>query len=151
MNRMQHIIPSGIVALVGIWVAYVSYTQTPAEAFLFPRLIATVFVILALWTFGKAVLGLSKVGSGVSVAMFRNLVPGLLVMVVYVFWAAKGLGFYTGTAIAFFVALSLYDPAPHGAVKSWVKRLVITAGFIAVMYALFAVVLKVWTPKEVLF
>ncbi|NKB29587.1 MAG: tripartite tricarboxylate transporter TctB family protein [Rhodobacteraceae bacterium] len=151
MNRMQHIIPSGIVALVGIWVAYVSYTQTPAEAFLFPRLIATVFVILALWTFGKAVLGLSKVGSGVSVAMCRNLVPGLLVMVVYVFWAAKGLGFYTGTAIAFFVALSLYDPAPHGAVKSWVKRLVITVGFIAVMYALFAVVLKVWTPKEVLF
>ena len=151
MNRAQHIIPSGIIAFVGIWVAYVSYTQTPSEAFLFPRLISTVFVILALWTFGKAVLGLSKVGLGVSMSMFTNLLPGLLVMVVYVFWAAKGLGFYTGTALAFFVALSLYDPAPHSEVKSWIKRLTITAGFIAVMYLLFALVLKVWTPKEILF
>jgi hypothetical protein len=151
MSRLQHIIPSGIIALVGIWVAYISYTQEPAAAFLFPRLIATVFVVLALWTFGKALLGLSKTGQGISWDIMRNLVPGLIVMVVYIFWAAKGLGFYTGTAIAFFIALSIYDPAPHGELKSWIKRIAITAGFIAVMYGLFAMVLKVWTPKEIFF
>jgi hypothetical protein len=56
LPRLQHIIGSGIVAAVGATVCYISYTQTPSEAFLFPRLIATVFVVLAMWTFIKACL-----------------------------------------------------------------------------------------------
>lgn len=151
MSRLQQILPSGLIALVGLWVAYVSYTQQPAEAFLFPRLISTVFVILALWTLGRALLGLQKSGDGVSPEMIRNLAPGLIVALVYIFWAAKGLGFYTATTIAFFILLTLYDPAPHSEAKSWVKRVIITAGFIAVMYGLFALLLKVYTPREVLF
>lgn len=151
MNKSQHIVPSGIVFAVGIYVTYVSYTQQPAAAFLFPRLIATLFVVLAGWTFGKACLGLSRVGSGISMQMFTNLLPGLIVAAVYIFWAAKTLGFYTATTIAFFVVLSIYDPAPHSDGKSWVKRVVTTAGFLAVMYGLFGLLLKVYTPKEILF
>lgn len=151
MNKSQHIVPSGIVFAVGIYVTYVSYTQQPAAAFLFPRLIATLFVALAGWTFGKACLGLSRVGSGISMQMFTNLLPGLIVAAVYIFWAAKTLGFYTATTIAFFVVLSIYDPAPHSEGKSWVKRVVTTAGFLAVMYGLFGLLLKVYTPKEILF
>jgi len=151
MSRLQQILPSGLIAMVGLWVAYISYTQQPAEAFLFPRLVATVFVVLALWTLGRAVLGLQKTGQGVSWEMIRNLIPGLAVALIYVFWAAKGLGFYTATTIAFFILLSLYDPAPHAAVKTWVKRVIITACFMAVMYGLFALLLKVWTPREVFF
>lgn len=151
MNKSQHIVPSGIVFAVGIYVTYVSYTQQPAAAFLFPRLIATLFIVLAGWTFGKACLGLSRVGSGISMQMFTNLLPGLIVAAVYIFWAAKTLGFYTATTIAFFVVLSIYDPAPHSEGKSWVKRVVTTAGFLAVMYGLFGLLLKVYTPKEILF
>ncbi len=151
MNRAQHIIPSGLVFAVGCWVAWVSFTQEPAQAFLFPRLIASVFVVLAAWTFVKALLGWSKVGAGVSGRMMINLAPGLLVSLIYVFWAAKGLGFYTATALAFFALLSLYDPAPHNVPKSWIKRVIITAGFIAVMYVVFGLVLKVYTPREILF
>ena len=54
LPRLQHIIGSGIVAAVGVAVCYIGYTQSPSEAFLFPRLISTVFVVLALWTFVKA-------------------------------------------------------------------------------------------------
>lgn len=151
MSRMQHIIPSGIIALVGIWVAWISYTQQPSEAFLFPRLISTVFVILALWTFIKALLGWSKVGYGISLQMVRNLAPGLMVALIYIFWAAKTFGFYTATTVAFFILLALYDPAPHGQAKSWIKRAVITAIFMGVMYGLFALLLKVYTPREILF
>ncbi|WP_372572750.1 tripartite tricarboxylate transporter TctB family protein [Ruegeria jejuensis] len=151
MNRSQHVFGSGIVFAIGLWVTWVSYTQQPAEAFLFPRLIASVFVVLAGWTFGKAVLGLSKVGTGVSRTMFVNLLPGLVVMLIYVFWAAKTLGFYTATVIAFFILLSLYDPAPHAEAKSWIKRAIITVVFVAVMYGLFAMLLNVYTPKEILF
>ncbi len=151
LPRTQHIIASGIVAAVGIWVTYVSFTQQPAEAFLFPKLISSVFVVLALWTFGKAVLGKTKVGNGLSGASMARLLPGLIVMLIYIFWAAKSFGFYTATTVAFFILLSLYDPAPHGEAKSWIKRVLITAGFMAIMYGLFALLLKVYTPREVLF
>ena len=151
LPRVQHIIGSGVVAVVGVTVTYISYTAQPAEAFLFPRLISSVFVVLALWTFAKACLGWTKVGEGLSARQMLNLAPGLAVALVYIFWAAKGLGFYTATAGAFFILLSLYDPAPHGAMKTWIKRAVITAVFSAVMYLLFAQLLNVFTPREVLF
>jgi hypothetical protein len=151
LPRSQHIIASGLIAAVGLTVCTISYTQEPAAAFLFPRLISSVFAVLAVWTFGKALMGRTKVGAGLSRMDMRNLVPGLVVLLVYVFWAAKGLGFYTATTIAFFILLSLYDPAPHGALKSWVKRAMITAGFMVVMYGLFAMLLSVFTPREILF
>lgn len=151
MSRTQHIIPSGIIFAIGCWIAWVSYTQQPADAFLFPRLISTAFVALAGWTFVKALLGWSKIGSGITRRMAVNLAPGLLGALVYVFWLAKSLGFYTATALAFFALLSLYDPAPHNEVKSWIKRAIITACFIAVMYAVFGLLLKVYTPREILF
>ncbi|WP_195819072.1 tripartite tricarboxylate transporter TctB family protein [Roseobacter sp. MH60115] len=151
LPRLQHIIGSGIVAAVGIWVAFVSYTQQPSEAFLFPRLISSVFVVLALWTFAKACLGWTKVGGGISVRQFTNLLPGLIIALIYIFWAAKGLGFYTATTLAFFILLSLYDPAPHDAVRSWLRRILITAIFMVVIYGLFAKLLTVYTPREVFF
>ena len=151
LPRNQHIAASGLIAAIGLAVAYISFTQEPAEAFLFPRLISSVFAVLAIWTFLKAVLGRTKVGNGLSGEAMKNLAPGLIVMVIYVFWAAKGLGFYTATAIAFFILLSLYDPAPHGEIKSWGKRVLITAGFMVVIYGLFAQLLYVFTPREIFF
>ncbi len=151
MKRAQHIVPSGLIAAVGLWVCWISFTQEPADAFLFPRLISICFTAFALWTFGKAVLGLSKVGAGISMKMLAALLPGLAVMCVYVFWAAKSLGFYTATTIAFFLLLSMYDPASHREPKVWIRRVTITAGFMVVMYGLFAMLLKVFTPREVFF
>ncbi|WP_299045423.1 tripartite tricarboxylate transporter TctB family protein [uncultured Tateyamaria sp.] len=151
LPRIQHICASGIVALVGLAVAWISYTQEPADAFVFPRLISTVFVVLALWTFGKALMGRTKVGNGLSLDATARIAPGLLVALIYIFWAARGLGFYTASTITFFVLLSLYDPAPHTQVRSWIKRALITAGFLAVMYGLFAMLLGVFTPREILF
>ena len=151
LNRVQHSVSSGVVALIGLWVCWVSFTQQPSEAFLFPRMISTVFVLLALWTFAKAVLGWSKVGTGIDAKHFTNMLPGLLIALIYVFWAAKGLGFYTSTSMAFFILLSLYDPASHTEIRTWVKRLIITAVFMVVMYGLFAKLLKVYTPREIFF
>lgn len=149
LPRAQHILASAIIAEVGLAVAYISYTQEPAEAFVFPRLISTVFAVLAVWTFAKACMGRTKVGQGVSTDEMWNLMPGLFVLLNYVFWAANALGFYTATTIAVFLLLSLYDPAPNSEPKTWIKRVLITAGFMAVMYGLFAVLLNVFTPREI--
>lgn len=151
LPRNQHIVASGLIAAVGVSIAYISFTQAPADAFIFPRLISSVFAVLAIWTFVKAILGRTKVGNGISFDAMRNMLPGLIVTIIYVYWAAKALGFYTATAIAFFILLSLYDPAPHSEMKSWGKRLLITAGFMAVMYGLFAQLLNVFTPREIFF
>jgi magnesium-transporting ATPase (P-type) len=151
LPRLQHIAASGGIAVVGIWVAWISYTQQPSEAFLFPRLISSVFVVLAVWTFIKAILGWTKVGHGLSRRELAWLAPGLIVALIYIFWAAKGLGFYTAGTIAFFILLSFYDPAPHNEPKTWIKRALITAGFLLVMYGLFALLLRVYTPREILF
>ena len=151
LPRNQHVIASGLVATVGVWVAYVSYTAEPAAAFRFPRIISAVFLVLALWTFGKALLGRTKVGNGLSAEAIRNILPGLVIALVFVFWAAQTLGFYTASTLTFFILLSLYDPASHGELKSWVKRVIITAGFFVVMYGLFAMLLNVFTPREIFF
>ena len=151
LPRNQHIVASGLVAAVGLWVAYVSYTAEPAAAFLFPRIISSVFVVLALWTFAKALLGRTKVGNGLSAEALRNIMPGLVVALIFVFWAAETLGFYTASTITFFILVSIYDPAPHGEIRTWIKRTIITAGFLAIMYALFAMLLNVFTPREIFF
>lgn len=148
LPRTQHIIASGLIAVVGLWVAWISFTQEPAEAFVFPRLISSVFAALAVWTFAKACLGRTKVGAGLSGQAMLNLAPGLIVTLIYTFWAAKALGFYSATAVAVFVLIVLYDPAPHSDPKAWVKRGLVTAGFMAVLYGLFAEVLNVFTPRE---
>ena len=148
LPRTQHIVASGIVAAVGAWVCLLSWTQEPAAAFLFPRIVSTAFVVLALWTFLKALMGRTKVGNGLTRAAMLNLAPGLAIALVYVFWAARALGFYTATAIAVLLIVSVYDPAPHGSAKVWVKRLIITAAFTAVMYGLFWLLLGVFTPRE---
>ena len=100
LPRRQHIVASGLVAALGLWVAWVSYTQEPAAAFLFPRIISSVFVVLALWTFAKALLGRTRVGNGLDRRAMLNILPGLAVTLVYVFWAAQALGFYTASTAA---------------------------------------------------
>lgn len=151
MSRLEHAIPAGIIMLIGLWVAWISYTQTPAEAFVFPRLVSTLFVILSVWTFAATLIKPSEGSVTISAKTWANILPGLIIGAIYVFWLGKALGFYTATTITVFVLISYYDPAPHGQIKVWIKRALITAGFIAVMYLLFAMLLGVFTPREILF
>lgn len=151
MKRLEHAIPAGIITLIGLWVAWVSFTQSPAEAFAFPRLVATVFVVLALWTFVRTLISGGEGEPTISLATWGRILPGLGIAVIFVFWAAKGLGFYTATALAVFALISIYDAAPHRALSSWIVRIAVTAGFVLVMYLLFATLLGVFTPRELLF
>jgi hypothetical protein len=105
--------------------------------------------VLALWTFFKALRDGDAQDGGFNRQEIVNIAPGLALAVVYVFWGANFFGFYTGTALAFFILLTWYDPADHRQLRSWVMRAIITAGFIAVMYCLFALILNVYTPREI--
>lgn len=150
-SRLQHTISSGVVLLIAVIVTYISFTQEPADAFLFPRLIAIFFVSLSAWNFVRAITGVAKVGVGLDMGEFKNILPGLITMLIFVFIAAKIVGFYLSSIIAFMIIYTLYDPAPLNDGKAWLKRLIVTACFMAVMYCLFALLLKVQTPSGILF
>lgn len=149
--RMQHVVPATLVlALAGV-VTWLSFTREPAAAFLFPRLISVVMLALAAWNFARAALGLARVGSGFSMGHLLRLSPGVAVMLVYVFFAARWLGFYAASYAAFVIIYALYDPASHASAAAWLKRLVIPAGFMLVIYLLFNTLLKVQTPRGIFF
>lgn len=150
-SRLQHTISSGVIFLIAAIVTYISFTQEPADAFLFPRLIAIFFIALAAWNFVRALTGVAKVGVGLDMVEFKNIIPGLIVMLVLVFFAAKMVGFYLSATIAFMLIFTLYDPAPLSDRKAWIKRLIVTVCFMTVMYCLFALLLKVQTPSGILF
>ena len=150
-SRMQHVVPAGAVLAVALAVGWLSFTQEPADAFLFPRVVAVAFVALAVWNFARAALGLARVGGGIDRTTALAVVPGLVVMTLYVFWAAKAIGFYAASTVAFFLLYSFYDPAPWGSVRAWVRRGAITLVFMGVVYALFAWLLRVQTPRGIFF
>lgn len=147
--RPQHIAPALLIFLLAALVAWLSFTQEPADAFLFPRAISVAFILLATWNLVRAATGRAKIGSGVSWRTAINIAPGLLVMFVLVFWGAKALGFYLSSGIAFLVIYTLYDPAPFTSLRDWIKRILVTALFIAIMYGLFGLTLQVYTPRGI--
>ncbi len=145
--RIQHLVPATIILVLGIWVAWISFTQEPSSAFLFPRLISVIMVLLAVWNFARAALGFARAGVGFYAYELRNILPGLAVAGIYVFFAAKMLGFYVASIATFLIIYSLYDPVPLSSARSWIRRGFVTISFIAVIYILFALVLQVQTPR----
>ena len=154
MRTIERLLPPGLVLIVGIWVTAVSYLQEPAAAFAFPRIIATVFVVLSLAVFIRTAFrpdAKDVTAASIPTAEWRNFLPGLAIGIVYVYLAAAAVGFYTATAVVVFLLITLYDPAPHNRPATWIRRIVITAGFVAGMYGLFAIILNVFSPREILF
>lgn len=129
-SRTQHTISATLVLAVAAVVTWTSFTQEPADAFLFPRLISIFFIVLAAWNFARASLGLARVGEGVPMKTVLNFLPGLII------------------ALAFF---AIYDSAPLSSAAGWGKRIVTTALFMAVIYGLFALLLKVQAPRGLYF
>lgn len=147
----QQLVPSAIVLATAIAVAWLSFTQEPKEAFLFPRIISIVFATLAMWNFARAAMGVSRVGAGFSFREAMHVTPGLVIMLAYAFFLAGFLGFYTGGTLAFLLVYAIYDPQPLNDMGGWAKKLLITAGFMSVIYGLFNLLLKVQTPRGLLF
>lgn len=149
MSKFERVLPNIILVGIGLWVCFVSFTQQPAAAFSFPRLISALFVIFSLLVLGQSLLKKDREETPIPASVWNNILPGLLVAALYVFWASKALGFYTAAAITMFTLIAIYDPRSRKDLKKWVKLLGITATFITVMYLMFATLLGVFTPREI--
>ena len=150
-NRVRHALPSALILGLACWVAYVSFNVDDPEPYLFPRLVSLGLVLLAIIAIVQAVADGRVVSRhGLSLDVVKAIIPVLVVMGGYVFWAVESLGMYAASTAAFFLVVVLYDPSPHSGVRPWLKRVAVTAGFMAVMYGLFAMLLKVQTPRGLL-
>ena len=150
-GRLQQSAAAALVLAVACWIAFVSFDVEDPQPYLFPQLFSGIMAVLALIVAIRAVRGLDRTAAGIAGRTFRNIAPGLAVMLIYVFGLAEWLGFYAAAFLAMLVLYSLYDPNPHRSARSWAVRVAVTAGFIAVIYAVFAQGLKVHTPEGILF
>ncbi len=150
-SRLQHTFAAVFIFVIAVVVAWISFYQEPADAFLFPRLISVFFAGLAAWNLVRAVAGMAKVGDGMSADTFLKILPGLVIAFVYVFFAARFLGFYLSSWVTFLLLYTLYDPVSPVNVQGWIKRIIVTTCFMVVMYGLFALLLKVQTPRGIWF
>ena len=150
-SRSQHIIPAALVFVIGCIVMWYSFTGEPAQAYTFPRLISVFFVALASWNLFRAVAGLAKVGEGISPQVFKNILPGTILMLLFVFVLAKLLGFYVASTLTFLAIYTVYDPVPVTSLKDWGKRIIVTLLFMGVIYCLFWLLLQVQTPRGIFF
>lgn len=150
-TRLQHLVPATIIVSLAFIVAYLSFTREPADAFLFPRFIGSVMLFLAIWNFVRALLGMARIGDGLTRQVVTNVLPGVVLMTVFALFAAKYFGFYVASWFAFLSVYSVYDPASHGALSTWTRRLLVTSAFMTVIYCLFTVLLKVQTPRGLFF
>jgi len=151
ITRVQHLLPATVILVLALTVAWLSFTREPAGAFLFPRMIGSVMLLLAIWNFIRAAIGLARIGDGLSKSATINMLPGVILMAFFILFAAKFFGFYAASFMAFLSVYALYDPASHLSVASWIKRLLVASGFMLVIYGLFTLLLKVQTPRGMFF
>ena len=150
-GRLQQSIAALVILAVAGWITVVSFNVEDPQPYLFPQLFSGIMVVLALMAVLRAARGRNRTGAGIGVRKFLNIAPGLAVMLVHVFVLADWLGFYAAAFLSMLTLYSLYDPNPHRKVRTWAVRLAVTVGFVAVVYAVFALGLKVQTPEGILF
>lgn len=146
-GRLQQSIAAAIILAIGVWVAYVSFRVTNSQPYLFPQLISVVMVALAAFALMRALRGANRTGSGMSLERLAAILPAIALMLGYVFVAIPTLGFYTAATVCFFILYTLYDPKPHDRIATWAMRIAVTAFFMSIIYVVFAMGLRVQTPR----
>ena len=122
-----------------------SATAEGQEAYVFPRIIALAMCLIAVFTLVFEWASLD--GSGVSIP-WGKLWPALTIFLVYML-ISQHLGFYTSSFLAFFSLGVIYTSQSY---TMGAKRcLPISIAFMTVLYAVFVWLLRVQTPRGILF
>ena len=126
---------------------YVLSTAAEAqEAYVFPRIIALAMCLIAVFTL--AFEWANSEGDGIANISWGKLWPALAIFAAYML-ISQHLGFYTSSLLAFFSLGVIYTSRDYAA--SAKRCLPISIAFMAVLYAVFVWLLKVQTPRGILF
>ena len=141
---------TGSVALgVSVVLFWLGSAASNPDAFLFPRLISVGMGLLGIALIVSTRRQIEKSSQPARPSVpWSTIVPALLAFLAYR-WAMETLGFYVSAFLAFLFIVSFYAPDPYSP-RAIGKRLAVSALFIGVLYALFALLLRVQTPRGVL-
>lgn len=133
--------------LLGVLLFWAASGAANAQAYVFPKLLAAVMVILGI---AMAVSEWGAKAARKAAALdipWGKLWPVLMIFVIYMV-AAQPLGFYFASWLAFAAIGIVYSPAESNLDSA--KRCVpISLAFLLVLYAVFVVLLQVQMPKGV--
>ncbi len=149
-GRTQQTIAAVLILALSLWIAFVSFNVKDPQPYLFPQLFSVVMVGLSVVAVFRALRGANRTGVGMTKEQTRNIAPAIILMLVYVFLLVPWLGFYAAGTVCLFTLYTLYDPNSHLSARTWVMRTVVTVGFMALIYLVFALGLRVQTPTGIL-
>ena len=136
------------ILFISILLAYASFTggsENTSEAYLFPKLITSVMIILS--SFSLIFYFLNKSFSVAEVDI-KKLSIYLISLILFVFFG-EIVGFYFFAILLFFINGYYYSEDKN--IKKLIQNMIVTFIFMLFIYFLFSIMLKVQVPRFFLF
>ena len=148
MLKINNLISLICILFISILLAYASFTggsENSSEAYLFPKLITFVMIILS--SFSLIFYFLNKSFSVVEVDI-KKLSIYLISLILFVFFG-EIVGFYFFAILLFFINSYYYSEDKN--IKKIIQNMIVTFIFMLFIYFLFSIMLKVQVPRFFLF
>ena len=148
MLKINNLISLICILFISILLAYASFTggsENSSEAYLFPKLITFVMIILS--SFSLIFYFLNKSFSVVEVDI-KKLSIYLISLILFVFFG-EIVGFYFFAILLFFINSYYYSEDKN--IKKIIQNMIVTFIFMLFIYFLFSIILKVQVPRFFLF
>ena len=148
MLKINNLISLICILFISILLAYASFTggsENSSEAYLFPKLITFVMIILS--SFSLIFYFLNKSFSFVEVDI-KKLSIYLISLILFVFFG-EIVGFYFFAILLFFIDGYYYSEDKN--IKKLIQNMIVTFIFMLFIYFLFSIMLKVQVPRFFLF
>ena len=130
---------------------FLSFYDTDAENYLFPRIIAIALAILSVALFiSNSASNSHTTKRSAGDSYFNDVWPGLLIGLIFLL-VMEDLGFYISSFFAFLAILVVYGNRPFADLKALMKKSAVSAAFMFILYLLFWNGLHVRTPTGLIF
>ena len=142
INKLSSVV---LVLILSILLAYASFSGGTSEAYIFPKLLSTVMIILSFFSLVLYFYNKNEKITEVDIKKLSIYLGSLLLFLVF----GELLGFYFLAVLIFLIICYFYSEKKNE--KSIFYNFLITLCFMIFIYFLFAILLKVQAPRFFLF
>ena len=148
MLKINNLISLICILFISILLAYASFTggsENSSEAYLFPKLITFVMIILSSFSL---IFYFLKKSFSIAEVDIKKLSIYLISLILFVFFG-EIVGFYFFAILLFFINSYYYSEDKN--IKKIIQNMIVTFIFMLFIYFLFSIILKVQVPRFFLF
>ena len=142
INKLSSVV---LVLILSILLAYASFSGGTSEAYIFPKLLSTVMIILSFLSLVLYFYNKNEKITEVDIKKLSIYLGSLLLFLAF----GELLGFYFLAVLIFLIICYVYSEKKNK--KSIFYNFLITLSFMIFIYFLFAILLKVQAPRFFLF